>query len=57
MAHGTQDPMVPVSLARTLQSDLVALGYEVEWHEYPMPHSVSMEEVRDVAAWLKKILG
>jgi phospholipase/carboxylesterase len=57
MAHGTQDPMVPVSLARTLQSDLVALCYEVEWHEYPMPHSVSMEEVRDVAAWLKKILG
>jgi len=57
MAHGTQDPMVPLARARKLQSDLTSLGYTVEWHDYPMPHSVSMEEVRDIAAWLKKIFG
>jgi phospholipase/carboxylesterase len=57
MAHGTQDPMVPLARARKLESDLISLGYAVEWHEYPMPHSVSMEEVRDIAAWLKKVFG
>jgi phospholipase/carboxylesterase len=57
MAHGTQDPMVPLSRARMLQSDLTELGYAVEWHDYPMPHSVSMEEVRDIAIWLKKVFG
>lgn len=55
MAHGTQDPMVPVARARALQSDLTSLGYAVEWHDYPMPHSVSMEEVRDIAKWLKSV--
>jgi phospholipase/carboxylesterase len=36
---------------------LRALGYEVQWHEYPMPHSVCMEEVRDLNAWLLKVLA
>lgn len=54
MGHGTQDPMVPLPRARKLHTELTALGYAVEWHDYPMPHSVSMEEVRDVAAWLKR---
>jgi phospholipase/carboxylesterase len=35
---------------------LRALGYEVEWHEYPMAHSVCMEEIADLNAWLVKTL-
>jgi phospholipase/carboxylesterase len=35
----------------------VGLGYRVEWHEYPMPHSVSLEEIRDIAAWLGAVLS
>ncbi len=57
LAHGTQDPMVPISRARVLKTELTSLGYAVEWREYPMPHSVSMEEVRDIPAWLTKIFG
>lgn len=36
---------------------LRALGHEVEWHDYPMPHSVCMEEIADLNAWLLKQLG
>jgi phospholipase/carboxylesterase len=57
LAHGTQDPMVPISRARVLKTELTSLGYAVEWHEYPMPHSVSMEEVRDIAAWLGRVFS
>jgi phospholipase/carboxylesterase len=33
------------------------MGYDVEWHEYAMPHSVSLEEIEDIAAWLRRTLG
>jgi phospholipase/carboxylesterase len=56
MAHGTHDPMIPMARAMRARETLVGLGYRVEWHEYPMPHSVSLEEVRDISAWLGKVL-
>jgi len=52
MAHGTQDPVVPLKLAVSSRDKLVQLGWKVEWREYPMPHSVCMEEVEEIAAWL-----
>ena len=56
VAHGTQDPVVPYSMGVESRQRLEALGHAVEWHEYPMPHSVCMEEVHDIAAWLRRIL-
>jgi len=56
MAHGTYDPIVPLAHASRSRDALVALGYPVEWHEYPMPHSVSPEEVADIGAWLTQVL-
>lgn len=56
MAHGTQDPVVPYAMGSESSRRLQALGHPVEWHEYPMPHSVCMEEVRDIAAWLRRML-
>jgi len=35
---------------------LTGLGYRLEWHEYPMPHSVCLEEIRDISAWLTTVL-
>jgi phospholipase/carboxylesterase len=57
MAHGTQDPVVPLQLAEVSRATLQARGYEVEWHTYPMPHSVCGEEVEAVSAFLGRILG
>jgi phospholipase/carboxylesterase len=29
----------------------------VAWHEYPMEHSVSPEEVEAIGAWLRRVLA
>jgi phospholipase/carboxylesterase len=57
MAHGTQDDMIPVRLAEASRNALQAKGYQVEWHTYPMPHSVCAEEVDAIASFLMQVLG
>jgi phospholipase/carboxylesterase len=54
MAHGTQDPVVPLSLARRSKAELESHGYRAEWREYPMQHAVCGEEISDISAWLVK---
>ncbi len=56
MAHGNYDDIIPIERARQSRRALEALGTRVEWHEYPMPHSVCGEEIADVAAWLRAVL-
>jgi phospholipase/carboxylesterase len=57
LAHGTHDPLIPLTRARRALESLTGLGYPVEWHEYPMPHSVCDAEIRDIGAWLARILA
>jgi phospholipase/carboxylesterase len=57
MAHGTQDPVIPLPLAAQSRDLLQSLGHAVEWHQYGMPHSVCAEEVRDIGAWLARVLA
>jgi phospholipase/carboxylesterase len=45
MAHGTQDPVIPLALAEASKRALEQRGYDVAWHSWPMPHSVCAEEV------------
>jgi phospholipase/carboxylesterase len=52
MAHGTEDPLVPVALAVATVSVLRECGYEPTFRTYPMPHSVSAEEIRDIGRFL-----
>jgi phospholipase/carboxylesterase len=52
MAHGTQDPVVPFALGDESRRILEGTGYRVEWHAYPMPHSLCAEEVADIRHWL-----
>ncbi len=54
MAHGEQDTVIPISIAENSFKELGRLGYKADWHEYPMPHSVSMEEIENIGAWLKQ---
>ncbi len=56
MAHGTQDPLIPLPWAMRSRDHLNALGYAVDWHEYPMPHSVCAEEIADIGRWLRRVL-
>jgi phospholipase/carboxylesterase len=57
MAHGRYDNVVPFSRAEASRDLLVSLGYQLEWHEYAMQHSLCLEEVQHISAWLKKVLG
>jgi phospholipase/carboxylesterase len=55
-AHGLHDPMIPQAMAEQGRAQLGELGYQVDWHQYPIPHSVSAEEIADVARWLARVL-
>ena len=57
MVHGSVDPVIPVTLAKLSKARLETHGYDVEWHEYGMPHSVCAEEIDDIAAFLKRVLA
>lgn len=57
LAHGTSDPVIPIARARESRDVLAALGHAVEWHEYPMPHSVCAAEVADLGRWLRRVLA
>ena len=56
-AHGSADPMITMARATASRDALVALGYPVEWHAYPMPHSVCPQEIVDMNHWLLRILA
>lgn len=56
LAHGTQDPVVDIRRGAEARQLLEAGGYPVEWHAYPMPHSVCPQEIDEIAAWLRKVL-
>jgi len=56
MAHGAYDDVIPIQRAQQSRSVLEKLGYPVEWHEYPMPHSVCAPEIADISAFLSKVI-
>jgi phospholipase/carboxylesterase len=56
MAHGSHDPVVPAAAGEASRDRLRALGYDVEWHAYPMAHSLCAPEVEDVRAFLLRAL-
>ena len=56
-AHGSADPMITMARATASRDALVALGYPVEWHAYPMPHSVCPQEIVDMNRWLLRVLA
>ncbi len=56
MAHGSMDPVIPVTLAKLSKARLETHGYKIEWHEYGMPHSVCAEEIEAIGAFLTRAL-
>ncbi len=57
LAHGRRDPVVGLDRGSASRDALAALGYTVEWHDYPMEHSVSAEEVADLQRFLQRALA
>jgi len=54
--HGKHDPVIPYSLGKQSADKLQQHGFQIEWHEYAMPHSVNAEEIRDIENWLARKL-
>jgi phospholipase/carboxylesterase len=57
LAHGTHDDVVVPARGLAALDQLKALGYNVQWHDYPMPHSVCPQEIADLNAWLLQVLA
>lgn len=57
MTHGTMDPVIPVSIAEHSMRALQHQGYHIDWRTYPMEHQLCYEEVEEMAAWLRVVLG
>jgi phospholipase/carboxylesterase len=57
MAHGTADPIVRYQWGEASRRALDAAGHRVEWHSYRMEHSVCLEEIVALGAWLAGVLS
>ena len=53
MAHGQQDNVVPVFMGNAAYKVLEENGYPVTWQDYPMQHSVCLEEINHISSWLQ----
>ena len=57
MLHGAHDPVIPLQAGLQSCEFLKQAGYNVEWHTYPMQHSVCVEEIQYIGRWLEKVLA
>jgi len=57
LAHGSQDPVIPLWLAQDSKHFLEQHGYAPQWHTYNMAHSVHPDEIRDMSAWIREVLA
>ncbi|BCG63954.1 MAG: phospholipase/carboxylesterase [Methyloprofundus sp.] len=57
MAHGSLDPVIAPQIAKDAFSQLQAMDYQISWHEYPMQHSVCLEEIADISVFINKVFA
>lgn len=55
MAHGSFDSVITLDTCLVSRRLLESLGYPLEWHEYPMAHSVCTEEIDDISRFVNKV--
>jgi phospholipase/carboxylesterase len=52
LMHGSQDPVVPMALGEHARDTLAGWGHRVDWHAYPMQHTLCLEQIIELRAWL-----
>ena len=57
LAHGINDGVVSLARGAAGRDVLQAMGQPVQWQQYPMEHSVCIEEVRALQQWLLQVLA
>ena len=56
ICHGEHDPVVSESLGKRSRASLEKLGFDPEYHSYPIEHSVCPQEIEDVGNWISRVL-
>ena len=56
ICHGEHDPVVSESLGKRSRASLEKLGFDPEYHSYPIEHSVCPQEVEDIGNWISRVL-
>lgn len=56
MAHGRQDDICPIEIARASTTWLMSLGGKIDWQEYVMAHQVCMAEIEEIARFIERCL-
>ncbi|QDH71232.1 alpha/beta hydrolase [Marilutibacter alkalisoli] len=57
MAHGQFDPVVPYAGGDASAKALRGMGFEVDWHAYPMAHQVCAEQIHDLGGWMSRVFA
>ncbi len=57
MAHGRHDDVILFNVATSSRDILMEKKANLEWHEYDIAHSVSLEEVEDLSVWIRRLFA
>lgn len=57
MAHGQQDPVVPIQRGQYSAKVLEDNGFKIQWSDYPMPHAVCLEEIQALGRYIQEVLA
>lgn len=57
MGHGHDDTILPIEWGEASKNEMVRLGCKVQWHSYPMAHSVCWQEIADLSKWMQQVLN
>ena len=55
MMHGTMDEIIPIDAAQRSKDELVKLNCQVDWRQYPMAHTLCMEQINHIARWFRDL--
>lgn len=50
--HGKQDMVVHYTVGMTAYEELKKVKYNIVWRSYTMEHTVSLDEIADIALWI-----
>jgi phospholipase/carboxylesterase len=53
VVHGTEDPMIPISMAQASRDALLKLQVPTVYREYEMGHEIRPEALREILTWLE----
>lgn len=55
MAHGIIDPVIAIETGKAAFNALSAMEYSIEWHDYPMEHSLCIEEIEHISVFMNAL--